>query len=467
MINQLVKGTDRLLGRKGPVRPPSGAERVFAVLTGRPRRDQMLRIGSRGGLGTGRDRRKTGETTLVKILDSTLREGEQMPGVYFDQHIKLAAADLLDAVGVDFIEAGHPSVTREIHDAVKILANRGLRAKVAAHARSIQSDVEMALECGVSLIGVFYCVSDRRLDEVFRKDLDTAIEQISETIRFAKETDPSLMIRYTPEDTVRSEFRNVVEAASAAVRSGANIISIADTTGCMIPGTDRSMYDYVKRFRDALASSGLEPWIAVHCHNDRGLAVANALDAYRAGADIIDVSVLGIGERAGIVDLATLLAVLTEDFGETAWNLEALPELYELVAKYSGIETPPNLPVTGSNAFTHCAGVHTDAALKNPTHYESLNPALLGRTTRFALDHMSGSSSVRYALDMIGVTLDDDDMIADLVQTVKQVGKRGRCVDLSEFEAIVECCRAKQNHSSSTAPTQAEPKIPTCAPLRL
>jgi isopropylmalate/homocitrate/citramalate synthase len=145
----------------------------------------------------------------------------------------------------------------------------------------------------------------------------------------------------------------VVEAASAAVRSGANIISIADTTGCMIPGTDRSMYDYVKRLRDALASSGLEPWIAVHCHNDRGLAVANALDAYRAGVDII------------------------------------------------------------------------------------------------------------------GVTLDDDDMITDLVQSVKQVGKRGRCVDLSEFEAIVECCRAKQNHMSSRAPTQGKVKIPTCAPLRL
>ena len=383
---------------------------------------------------------------MIKILDSTLREGEQTPGVYFDQHIKAAIAELLDEVGVDFIEAGHPMVTQEIHDAIKIIAGKGLKATVAAHARSLQSDSELALECGVGFVGIFYCVSDSRLNGVFKKDLDAAIAQITQTIRFAKEKDPDLLIRYTPEDTVRSEFANVIKAARAAVEAGADVISIADTTGYMIPGTDRSMFDYVRKLRGELAAAGLHPQIAVHCHNDRGLAVANALDAYRAGADIIDATVLALGERAGLVDLATLLSVLTVDFGEKRWQLEKMPELYELVSKYSGIKIPLNMPVTGQNAFTHCAGVHTHAASKNPMYYESLSPRPIGRETGFSLDHMSGIASVRYALNLIGVVDADRDTMEEVLQTVKMVGKRGRCVDLHELTVILDHCRAKKTH---------------------
>jgi len=189
-----------------------------------------------------------------------------------------------------------------------------------------------------------------------------------------------------------------VLAAAAATRSGANIISIADTTGYLIPGSSRNMYDYVRNLRNALAHQSLHPRIAVHCHNDRGLALANALDAYRAGAEIIDASVLGLGERAGLVDLATLLAVLRYDFNEGAqWDLSLLPRLYELVSRYAGIPIPVNLPVMGGNAFTHCAGIHTQAAARNPQHYESLPPGLVGRRSQIALDHMAGLSRFAHA----------------------------------------------------------------------
>jgi len=149
-----------------------------------------------------------------------------------------------------------------------------------------------------------------------------------------------LLIRYTPEDTVRSQFENVIQAAAAAVEAGADIISVADTTGYMVPGTSRSMYDYISRLIEELDKRDLHPKIAVHCHNDRGLALANALDAYRAGASIIDAAALGLGERAGIVDLAQLLAVLTIDYNENRWNLSKLVELYDLVSKHSGIPIP-------------------------------------------------------------------------------------------------------------------------------
>lgn len=384
---------------------------------------------------------------MVWVLDSTLREGEQTPGVYFDKHIKLAIANLLNEIGVDIIEAGHPMVTPEIHYAVKSIAQKGFKSIVGAHSRSLKSDVDLALECGVGFIGIFYCVSDERLETVFKKDLDTAIKQITDVIKYAKNQKQDLLIRYTPEDTVRSQFENVVKAASAAVEAGADIISVADTTGYMVPGTNRSMYDYISRLKDELASRKLFPKLAVHCHNDRGLALANALDAYRAGVDIIDAASLGIGERAGIVDLAQLLVVLSIDYDEKRWKLEKLTELYDLVSKHSGIPIPSNYPITGLHAFTHCAGVHTHAASVNPMHYESLNPEMLGRQRTFALDHMSGIASLKYALNLIDENHLDEELQQEILKEVKSVGQRGRLIDLAELKHIVDAVVHHQTYN--------------------
>ena len=372
----------------------------------------------------------------LAILDSTLREGEQTPGVYFDVHIKRAIAQLLAEIGVDVIEAGHPAVSPEIEKAVRQVAGLRLPARVGAHARSLDADVDLALECGVQFLGVFFCVSGERLSDR-AWGIAEASERIAQVIRRAKARRPDLMVRYTPEDAVRSPFENVLTAASAACAAGADVISVADTTGFMIPGTPRSMYDYVGRLREALGELGFEPVIAVHCHNDRGLALANALDGYRAGAGIVDASVLGLGERAGIVDLATLLAVLAADFGEAGrWRLDLLPELYRLVADYAGVPVPAVFPVTGKNAFTHCAGVHTQAALRNPLHYQSLDPALVGRTSEIALDHMSGMAALRFSLARIGRLDVDDELARSILARVKEVGQTGRTVDLHELELI-------------------------------
>ena len=380
---------------------------------------------------------------MLQILDSTLREGEQTPGVYFDCHIKLAIADLLDLIGVNIIEAGHPLVTHDIFKAVKEIANHNLKAIVGAHSRSLEKDVDQALECGVQFLGIFYCVAEDRLNHVFKKDLSKAIDQIAKVIGYARQKNPDLIIRYTPEDTVRSEFQNVLDASIAAIQAGANIISVADTTGYMIPGTSRSMYDFVLKLKSSLAARNLYPKIAVHCHNDRGFALANAIDGFRAGAEIIDASILGLGERAGIVDLAQLLVTLTVDFNHQAnWHLEKLYELYTLVSKYSGIPIPAHFPIMGDNAFTHCAGVHTHAALINPVHYQSLDPKLLGRNMKVALDHMSGLSSIEWAMEQLKI--DYTDALAEQVLTVvKSIGQKGRSVDFGELRHIVEWCQGE------------------------
>jgi 2-isopropylmalate synthase len=384
---------------------------------------------------------------LIQILDATLREGEQTPGVYFDGHIKLAVADLLDKVGINIIEAGHPAVTEDIHQAVKQIANRGLKASIGAHSRSLKKDVDLALECGVQFLGIFYCVSEHRLNHIFKKELNRAIDQIAEVIGYAKQQNPELIIRYTPEDTVRSEFNNVLDAASAAIQAGADVISIADTTGYMIPGTDRNMYDYVRKLKTHLEKKSLFPKIAVHCHNDRGFALANAVDGFRAGAEIIDATVLGIGERAGLVDLAQLTVTLAEDFGQDHnWDTTKLPELYNLVSKYSGIPIPAHFPIMGDHAFTHCAGVHTHAATKNPMHYQSLDPAIIGRQMEVSLDHMSGISSIEWALEQLDIQYDDN-LTTEVLEVVKTIGKKGRTVDFSELSHIVNWCN--KNHKKN------------------
>lgn len=379
---------------------------------------------------------------MIQILDTTLREGEQTPGLYFDGHIKLEVARLLDDIGVDYVEAGHPVVTDEIRQAVRQIAHAGLRATVAAHARSVKRDIDLALDCGVGFIGIFYCVSDERLSTVFNKDLSEAVAQIADVIRYAKSQKPDLVIRYTPEDTVRSPWKNVIAASVSAVESGADIISVADTTGYMVPGTSRSLQDFVGKLKAEFGSRGLKPKVAVHCHNDRGLALANALDGFRGGADIIDTTVLGIGERAGLVDLAQLLVVLKTDFGAANdWKLDKLPELYELVSRFSGIAVPANYPLMGKNAFTHCAGVHTQAAAIDPLHYESLSPGLVGRVRRISLDHMSGLSSVKHALSELGETAADEALLGRILDRVKSVGTKGKTVDLEELRYIVKWCK--------------------------
>ena len=200
-------------------------------------------------------------------------------------------------------------------------------------------------------------------------------------------------------------------------------------------GSEMCIRDSLK---DSLSRRNQDPRIAVHCHNDRGFALANALDSVRAGAEIVDASVLGLGERAGIVDLGQLLVNLAEEYGMDRWNLDLLPDLYEFVSEHAGVPIPVNHPVTGKNAFTHCAGVHTHAAAINPMHYESLSPEIIGRERGFSLDHMSGIASLRYALKLLGIEELESDTLAFVIDDIKRVGQRGKTVSLEELRHIID-----------------------------
>jgi 2-isopropylmalate synthase len=313
---------------------------------------------------------------MVEILDSTLREGEQTPGVKFTTEQKLDIALMLDEFGVDYIEAGHPVVSDEIMHAVKDIVAQKLDAQVLGHARAVKEDIDAVVESGAGWVGIFLGVNDLSLQNKVHCTLEQAIGRIADTIDYSKAH--GLKVRYTPEDATRTEWNTLVKASRAAVEAGADRVSIADTVGVMTP---KRMEELVKKLKAAVKVP-----LHVHCHNDFGLAVANALAAYEAGAAVIDVTVNGLGERSGITPLHKLCAVLNHLYGEGDWGLTQLPAISERVSEYSGIPLDPRMPLVGRHAFAHKADLHVKAVLKNPECYEAVNPGKLGlkRTIMYA-----------------------------------------------------------------------------------
>ncbi|PIY59805.1 homocitrate synthase [Candidatus Woesearchaeota archaeon CG_4_10_14_0_8_um_filter_47_5] len=340
----------------------------------------------------------TPEIPEPEILDTTLREGEQTPGVSFTIEQKLEIAKVLDEFGVDIIEAGHPLITPHTSQAVKAIAHEGLKAGILAHCRAQTKDIDAALDCDVSWVGIFFCVSDKSLEERFRKSEEQAIDIITTAVQYAK--DHGLKVRYTPEDTVRSAFERVVKVSQAAQKAGVDRISVADTGGVMTP---RAMYAYISKLNKHLSVS-----LNVHCHNDLGMATANSLAALEAGAKLVDVCVNGLGERTGIAPLAEVTTALKVQYrAKNNWKMEILPELSELVEQYSGIPIPRQAPVVGKNAFTHNAGLHVSALLINPYHYETIPCSLVGRKREIVIDKMASKEAVAFKLREFSIDYDD------------------------------------------------------------
>ena len=329
-----------------------------------------------------------------EILDTTLREGEQTPGVYFRLEDKIQIARKLDEFGVDFIEAGHPRVSEEIRQAVEQIGKLNLDANILAHSRAVEADVDLARQCDADWVGIFFSVRDKRLEEQFRKNIDQAVELVTNVVSYAKAH--GLKVRYTPEDTVRSPWENVVRVAKAAEAAGADRVSVADTVGIMTP---TRMFDFFTKLRNEVKIP-----INVHCHNDLGMAVANSLTAYEAGAALIDVTVNGLGERTGIADIGPVTTALTTQYGQqNRWELTLLPELSGMVEDACGMPVSPQYPIVGENAFRHNAGLHVAAVMMNPEHYESIPASLVGRKRSVVVDRFAGIPTLEYKCRELGV----------------------------------------------------------------
>nr|WP_236698212.1 homocitrate synthase [Pyrodictium occultum] len=356
----------------------------------------------------------------VGLLDSTLREGEQTPGVSFTVEQKLEIARLLDQAGVAMIEAGHPSVAPDVREAVRRII--GLKregiirgAEIVAHSRAARSDIEEAASLEPDRVAIFYGVSDIHLRYKHRVSREEALSIIGEMVEYAREH--GVKVRFTAEDATRADYGFLVEAVRAARDAGADRVSIADTVGIATPYAMRRLFESLRR-----DVPGVE--YDVHAHNDLGLAVANSLAAAEGGATIIHVTVNGLGERAGIAPLEQVAVALKRHYGVEVVDLKLIPQLSRLVERYSGVPVPPNAPVVGENAFIHKAGVHVAGVLRNPETYEPYPPEWLGRTRDYTIDKYTGRRGLQARLERLGVRVSEEELQKILQEVKRRSGAR-------------------------------------------
>jgi len=349
---------------------------------------------------------------MLEILDTTLREGEQTPYVNFTVDEKVEIAKMLDCVGVDMIEAGDPSVSPNVARAIERIVSLGLRAEIVAHSIASRSSIDRAKACGANRVAIFYATSKIHLDSKLHKTQKEALAIIQEHVCYAKSL--GLKVRYTPEDATRTDFDYLVEVCNAAIKAGADRISFADTLGIMQPHT---MFEQMHMFRRKLLPCKID----LHCHDDYGLALANAMAGIRAGADCIHTTVNGMGERTGIPDLAETILSFQNLERTQKFSIQPLMDLSGYLEKVSGFFLSPNKPITGQNAFSHKSGVHTNGILKDPRTYEPFDPSILGRERKIVIDKYTGKSAVAARLDEYGIEVSGAELEV-IVSRIKNIG---------------------------------------------
>ena len=343
----------------------------------------------------------------IEILDSTLREGEQTPGVSFTLDQKIALAKRLDAFGVDFIELGHPAVSTDVYEAVVSLNELDLKAKKMAHGRASKSDINDVAAIGVGWMGIFFGTSPLSLKHKFNVTKSEALDRIETAVKYGK--DKGLKLRFTAEDASRTDLNYLIQVGQLVQNSGADRISLADTVGCLTPTQTKKLVSRMV--------SELDIPIHVHCHNDFGMATANALSALEAGAQCVDVAINGLGERCGLPPLAEVVIALTNIYKVNGnWNLGLIPELSELTKAFSNLDSNANRPIVGKNAFTHKSGLHVKAVVKEPESYEAISPELVYRKRHFVIDKYTGNFALNNRLIHMGISVTPKELDRILIE---------------------------------------------------
>jgi len=364
----------------------------------------------------------------VRIFDTTLRDGDQTPGVSFTPDQKLLVARQLDRLGVDTIEAGTPVSSEGERKAITTIAKAGLKAEICALARPIKEDVDAALACGVGCVHIFISTSDLHLKYILKKTRGQVLKQAVEFVEYAKAH--GVKVEFSAMDATRTDLGYLKEVCRATVEAGADRINVPDTVGAITP---RGMYHLISQLKPTIKVP-----ISVHCHDDLGLAVANSLAAVEAGAEQVQVAVNGLGERAGNASLEEVVMALKALYGiKLRVRTKLLTETSELVERLTGISVPPNKAIVGDNAFAHVSGIHAHGVIEFPRTYEPISPELVGHHRRLALGKLTGRHSVEKQLRNIGVKATKM-QLAEITRQVKILGDKGKQITDVDLRAIAE-----------------------------
>ncbi len=366
----------------------------------------------------------------VKIFDTTLRDGEQMPGVSLPASYKIQIARQLDKLGVDIIEAGFPSASEGEFKAVKDIVSLGLDAEICGLARVVKEDIDAAIKADVDMVHIFVPTSKIQIEHTIKKSRDEIVEIAVECTEYVKSHGVKCM--FSAMDATRTEMNYLKRIYSAVEEAGVDVINVPDTVGVATPF---KFHEMIKELRETLSCP-----IDVHCHNDFGLAVANTYAAVLAGANEVQVTVNGIGERAGNADLAQVVMILHALEGiKTNIRTEYLFETSKLVERLTGVRMPPNTPIVGENAFSHESGIHAHGVLKESATFEPgiITPEMVGHRRRIVIGKHAGRYQIKKILEEAGYVVDDD-TLEKIFRKVKEMGDRGKRVTDRDLFTIAE-----------------------------
>jgi isopropylmalate/homocitrate/citramalate synthase len=328
----------------------------------------------------------------LRILDTTLRDGEQTAGVSFDINAKVEIAKALDEIGVHDIDAGFAAVSESERKALKKISELNLRANVMSLSRALPSDVDAAAEAGIRYVGIFIALSDLHLEKKLQINEDQAFDMVAETIKHAKSR--NIMVRFGAEDASRAPITRLLRFYEMASDLGAKTLGYADTCGVDTPD---SIFENLSKIKAAFSDSVL----SVHCHNDLGLSVINSIAAVKAGAQQIHVCVNGLGERAGNTPMEEFLMSMLIGYNvDIGLKIEKISNLSDLVYKHSKLDRPFNKPIVGKFVFSHESGIHAHGILSDARTYEPFPPAMVGRSHEIVLGKHSGVKNLEYWLTM-------------------------------------------------------------------
>ena len=378
----------------------------------------------------------------IKIFDTTLRDGEQSPGVSLNKHEKLQIAKQLAKLNVDVIEAGFPIASNDDFEAVKLIAKEVKGPIICGSARTKKEDINLVWEAvkfsDKPRIHVFVATSDIHLDKKLCKSREQILNIIYENILYAKNLCED--IEFSPEDASRTDIFYMVEAIKIAINAGATTINIPDTVGYAMPEEFGERIQYVfEKLGNLIEEKNVT--ISVHCHNDLGNAVANSLSAVKNGATQIECTINGIGERAGNCSLEEVVMNLKirKDYFKvfTQINTKEIFKTSRMVSESTGLNVQKNKAVVGANAFSHEAGVHQHGVIQDKLTYEIMNPEDIGwEGESLVLGKHSGKHAVEEILKREGYNLSEE-LIQKVTNQIKDCAGRQNEISKKDILNIV------------------------------
>ena len=366
----------------------------------------------------------------LRFFDTTLRDGEQTPGVSLTPQQKLEIAVKLDEIGVDVIEAGSAAASVGERDAIRLISEAGLSAEICTYVRALNSDIDAAADFGADSVHLVIPVSDLHIEKKMRKTREVVAQMAWDAVKYAKSR--GLIVELSGEDASRADPQFLNHIFSEGVRCGADRLCFCDTVGLLTP-------EKVIEFIPPLAK--IAP-LSIHCHDDLGFALTNTMAALKSGAGCAHVTVNGIGERAGNTPLEEVVMALEILYGyQTRIKKEEIYHLSTLVSRLTGVPLPVNKAVVGEMAFTHESGIHAHGVMREPSTYESIKPEQIGRKRRIVLGKHSGSASVEAALIELNYKADEA-QIREILKRIKQLGDEGKRVTDVDLMAIADAVLA-------------------------